>query len=87
MKEWTTKWIYRSEISKEWAKYIVNENALPKKSTLYKPTKLNNPIGLLTIGCNTATDNLSRFIEAVFASLINNIEASIRDTSQMLLAN
>ena len=31
MKEWTTKWIYRIEINKEWAKYIVNENQLPKK--------------------------------------------------------
>ena len=35
MKEWTTKWIYRSEIIKEWAKYIVNENPLPKKKLHY----------------------------------------------------
>ena len=77
--------MYRSEISKEWTKYIVNENALPKKkSTLYKPSKPNNPTGLLTIGCNTTIDNLSRFIEVVFASLINNIETRIRDTSHLL---
>ena len=31
MKEWTTKRIYRIEIGKEWAKYIVNENPFPKK--------------------------------------------------------
>ena len=28
MKEWTTKWIYRIEISKEWAKYIVTKSTL-----------------------------------------------------------
>ena len=55
-----------------------------KTSTLYKPSKRNNPTGLLTIGCNTTIDNLSRFIEVVFASLINNIEIRIRDTSHLL---
>ena len=45
VKEWTTKWIYRNEISKEWAKYILNENAVPgKNSKLYKTHKPNNPV-------------------------------------------
>ena len=54
-----------------------------KKITLCKPLKPNNPIGLLTIACKTATDNLSRFIEVVLASLIKNIEARIRETSHL----
>ena len=75
VKEWATKWISRNEISKEWAKHIVNENAVPgKNSTLYKTHKPNNPVRLLITGCNTVIENLSRFIEVVCAPLTNNIE-------------
>ena len=85
VKEWATKWISRNEISKEWAKYIVNENAVPgKNSTLYKTHKPNNPVRLLTTGCNTAIENLSRFIEAVCSPLTNNIETRIKDTCHLL---
>ena len=85
VKEWTTKWISRNEISKEWVKQIVNENAVPgKTSTLYKIHKPNNLVRLLTTGCNTAIENLSRFIEVVCAPLTNNIETRIRDTSHLL---
>ena len=85
VKDWTTKWISRNDISKKWAKYIVNENAVPgKNSTLYKTHKPNNPVRLLTTGCNTAIENLSRFIEVICAPLINNIETKIRDISHLL---
>ena len=85
MKDWTNKWISRNEISKEWAKYIVNVNAVPGKSNiLYKAHKPNNPVRLLTIVCNTAIENLSQFIEVVCAPLTNNIETWIRDTSHLL---
>ena len=85
VKDWTNKWISRNEISKEWAKYIVNVNAVPgKNSTLYKTHKPNNPVRLLTTGCNTAIENLSRFIEVVCAPLTNNIKTRIRDTSHLL---
>ena len=86
VKEWATKWISRNEISKEWVKYIANENAVPgKSSTLHKTHKPNNSVRLLTTGCNTAFQNLSRFIEVVCASLTNNIETRIRDTSHLLI--
>ena len=55
-----------------------------KNSTLYKTQKQNNPVRLLTTGCNTAIENLSRFIEVVCASLTNYIETRIRDTSHLL---
>lgn len=46
--------------------YVANENAvLGKNSTLYKRHKSNNSVSLLTTACNTAIDNLSRFIKAV----------------------
>ena len=85
MKDWTNKWISRNEISKEWAKYIVNVNAVPgKNSALYQTHKPSNPVRLLATGCNTAIENLSRFIEVVCAPLTNNIETRIRDTSHLL---
>ena len=85
MKDWTNKWITRNEISKEWAKYIVNVNAVPgKNNILYKTHKPNNPVRLLTTGCNTAIYNLSRFIEVVCAPLTNIIETRIRHTSHLL---
>ena len=85
MKEWTTKWISRNEISKECAKYIVNKNAVPgKSSTLYTTHKSNNPVRLLTTGSNTAIESLSRFIEEVCGLLTNNIETRIRDKSHLL---
>ena len=61
---WATEWISRNEISKEWAKYIVNEDTVTgKNSVLYKTHKPNNPLRLSTTGCNTAIENLSLFIE------------------------
>ena len=86
VKELVTKWISRNEISKEWAKYIVNENAVPGKNgtTLHKTHKPNSPVRLLITGCNTAIENLSRFIEVVCAPLTNNIEIKISDTSHLL---
>ena len=60
-------------------------NAVPgKNSTLYKTHKPNNPVRLLTTGCNTAIENFSRFIEVVCAPLTNDIERRLRDTSHLL---
>ena len=57
-KEWATKQTSRNEISKEWAKYIVDENAVTEKdSTLYKTHKPIKRVHLLRTGCNTAIDN------------------------------
>ena len=85
VKEWATKWISRNEISKEWAKYIVNENAVAgKNSTLYKTHKPNNPVRLLTTGCDAVIENLSHFVELVCAPLTNNIETRIKDTCHLL---
>ena len=38
---------------------MINEDAKPEKiSTLYKTHKQGNPVRLITIGCNTAIENL-----------------------------
>ena len=59
MSEQTNKWLRKGEISKEWRNYMINEDAKPEKiSTLYKTHKQGNPVRLITIGCNTAIENL-----------------------------
>ena len=57
-----------------------------KNSTLYKIHKEGNPLRLLTAGCNTTVENLSRFIEKIYAPLTktNNIDARIKDTEHLL---
>ena len=73
------------KLVKKRAKYILNENVvLGRSSTLYKSHKPNKPVHLLTTGCNTAIENLWRFIEVVCAPLTNNIETTIRDTNHLI---
>ena len=55
--------------SKDWKEYIVNYEAQHgKNSILYKIHKPDIPVRLLTTGCNTAIENLSRFIESICAT-------------------
>ena len=85
VKEWPTKWISRKEISKKWARYIVNENAVTgEHSMLYKRHKANNSVRLLTTGCNTVIENISSFIKLVCTPLTDNIETRIRNTTHLL---
>ena len=55
-------------------------------STLYKTHKLDIPVRLLTtrVGCNTAIENLSRFIGSICAPLTSNLPNMIKDTSRLL---
>ena len=81
--EWANKWFRKGKIGKYWRNYIINEDAQSGKyPTLYKTHKQGNPIRLLTTGCNTAIENLSRLIENTYALLTENIR--YRDTSHLL---
>ena len=85
VKECADKWKDRGEITKSWHEFIVSNDAQPgKNSTLYKTHKDGNPIRLSTTGCNTAIENLSRFIEKICALLTNNIDARNKDTEHLL---
>ena len=50
----------------------------------YIKYKEGYPIRLLTTDCNTAIENLSRFIEKICVLLTNNIDARIKDTEHLL---
>ena len=85
MKVWAEKWYSKGEITSEWKDFIVNKDAKPgKNSTLYKTHKEGNPIRLLTSGCNTAIENLSRFIEVICSPMTENMRSRIKNTGHLL---
>ena len=85
VRQWTEKWVGRNEIGKNWKDFIINEEAQPgKNAPLYKTHKQNNPVRLLTTGCNTAIENLSRFLEVHSAPLATQLPSRIKDTGHLL---
>lgn len=85
VKNWAQKWVKKKEISNAWGEYVINNEAVPgKNATLYKTHKPGNPVRLLTTGCNSAIENLSRFVERVCAPLTEHIPSRIKDNSHML---
>ena len=82
---WANKWFESGEIPKIWRDYVINIDAKPgKNATLYKTHKTGNPVRLLTSGCNTAIENLARFIEVVCAPLTENMPSRIKNTAHLL---
>ena len=82
---WADRWHQRGEICAGWKFFIINNSAQPgKNSTLYKTHKTGTPVRLLTTGCNTAIENLSKYIETVCSPLALNVPTRIRDTSHIL---
>ena len=85
VKQWAEKWLEKKEISSDWKDFIINEDAQPGKNTpLYKTHKENTPARLLTTGCNTAIENLSRFLEVHSAPLTTQLRSRIKDTGHLL---
>ena len=70
---------------KEWKEYVVNYDAQPdKKSTFYKTHKSEILVILLTIGCNTAIENWSRFLKSICTPLTSNLSDISKDTSHLV---
>ena len=85
VKDWAETWHARNKISEEWKNFIINNEAVPGKNTpLYKTHKNNTPVRLLTTGCNTAIENLSKFLEQVSAPLTNTMRSRIKDRGHLL---
>ena len=49
-----------------------------------KTHKENNPVRVITSGCNTAVENLSIFVENVLFELASELPSQIKDTCHML---
>ena len=77
--------ICKKEISVEWRDYIANDHSTPgKNTTLYKTHKTGVPVRLLTSECNTAIENLFRFIEVICSPLTEIMQCCIKNTSHLL---
>ena len=48
-----------------------------------KTHKVDNPVQIITSGCNTAAENLSIFVEKVLYSEVEKIVSRIKDTNHM----
>ena len=82
--KWAMKWQTKGEISEEWKNFVINNNAMPgKNSTLYKTHKTDNPVRLLTSGCNTAIENLSKLCEKVCTPLAISMKGRIKETGHL----
>jgi hypothetical protein len=83
--DWAEKWHSLGQIDKSWRNFVRNPDAVPgKNSTLYKTHKESVPVRLLTTGCNTATENLSIFVEKHTGPLAQLIPSRIKDTDHFL---
>ena len=51
---------------------------------LVKTHKANNPVRIITSGCNTAVENLSIFVEKILYKEVERLPSRIKDTSHML---
>lgn len=85
VRKWADKWYGMGEISKEWKDFVINVDAKAGiNSTLYKTHKEGAPVWLLTSGCNTANENLAKFIKIVCVPLTENLCSRIKNTANLL---
>jgi len=83
--DWAEKWYVAGEIKREWRDFIINKDEKPGENcTLYKTHKEGNPVRLLTSGCNTAIENLAKYIESVCAPVTENLPSRIKNTAHLL---
>ena len=82
VEQWSEKWFRKTNFK---IMEIVNYDAQPgENSTLYKTYKPDIPVRLFTTVCNTAIENISRFIESICAPLTSNLPNIIKETSHLL---
>ena len=64
LNSWILKWTSKGVINNNWKRFITPANSAPGKIYgLVKPHKVNNPVRVITSGCNTAIESLSIYIE------------------------
>ena len=84
VKNWITKW-KDSNIDKKWIEFIKPVDSTPGKMYgLVKTQKNDNPVRVITSGCNTSVENLSIFVESILFKESENLKSRIRDTNHML---
>ena len=72
-------------IDNNWKRFITPTNSRPGKMYgLVKTHKVNNPVRVITSGCNTAIESLSIYIEHVLFELSEGMPSRIKDSNHLL---
>ena len=80
---WIEKWHANKVIDNSWKSFVSCDS--PSAGKMYGLThKVDNPVRIITSGCNTAVENLSIFVEKVLYSEVEKIPSRIKDTNHML---
>ena len=82
---WIEKWHSRNILDNKWKSFITPFSSTTGK--MYgnvKTHKENNPVRIITSGCNTAVEDLSIFVENIFFELASELPSRINDTCHML---
>ena len=82
---WREKWHSKNILDNKWKSFIIRSSSTAGK--MYGNVKIhkeNNPVKVITSGCNTAGENLSIFVENVLFELASELPSRIKDTCHML---
>ena len=82
---WIWKWTLKRVIDDNCKRFITPVNSAPGKMYgLVKTHKGNNPVKVVTSGCNNAIENLPICIEHVLFELSESIPSRIKDSNHLL---
>ena len=82
---WIEKWHANKVIDNSWKSFVSCDSpSAGKMYGLIKNHKVDNPVRIITSGCNTEVENLSIFVEKVLYSEAEKIPSRIKDTNHML---
>ena len=82
---WIEKLHSKNILDNKWKYFITPFSSTAGK--MYgnvKTHKENNPVRVITSGCNTAVENLSIFVENVLFELASELPSRVKDTCHML---
>ena len=79
------KWYDKKVIDNSWKDFISCDSpSVGKMYGLAKTLKANNHVRIITSGCNTVVENLSKFVAKVLYKGVERIPFRIKDTIHML---
>ena len=82
---WIEKWHSKNVLDNKWKTLItLFSSTAGKMYGNVKTHKENNPVRVITSGCNTAVENLPIFVENVLVELASKLPSRIKDTCHML---
>ena len=83
LNNWLEKWSYI--ITNEWKEFIRSDNCnAGKMYGMVKTHKVDNPVRVITSGCNTVVEKLSILVQKSLYPLADGLNSKIKDTNNML---